>query len=242
MTTHTLADGTTIPAHYDFNQHFEPLVVKNQGQAGICWWETHCTMLEAFARMYSDKAPTFDPHQLGKEEHGWQDTDWSDERFDPARPIGTTHYIGGDKVTHLDGYKDLPPKEAIIKALRTNGVLEGGTFAQHSFERLWQKPWKYEDAWGDKVGKIVRLPVLNVLPGDLRALQMNNWAHDIIYVGYHFEKGVLFQNSWGARFGFKGRAYMGWDMIEAGVSQPGFLFTFNDNPADGLKMPPKLAA
>src|SRR5436190_15507704 len=132
----TLSDGSKVPAHYDFNDYFEPLIVKNQGQQGICWWETRCTMLEAFWRMYTNLAPTFDPHQLGVTELGWAISHWEDERVDPPRQLGTMEYIGGDKLTNLPEYKDLPPIEATAKALWTNGILEGGIKAQQSMERL----------------------------------------------------------------------------------------------------------
>jgi len=249
MSTVKLSDGTVIPAHYDFNAHYEPLHVKNQGQQGICWYETHCTMLEAFWRMYTDKAPTFDPHALGDSQQGWDTTVWTDERFDPARPLGTTHYIGGTSVTQLDGYADLPAYEAIAKALWLNGVLEGGVKCEQSMTRLWQHPGRYGEL--NKHGMLKRLPVLHVLPGDRDAVAKNNWAHAVIYVGYRLivsDRGkitgieILFQNSWGTRFGKAGRALLGGDMVAQGCADAGFLHTFNDHPQDGLVMPAKRAA
>lgn len=237
MTTHTLSDGTKVPDHYDFNQHFEPLTVKMQGQQGICWYETRCTMLEAFWRMYTDKAPTFDPHALAHSDDDWSVSHWTDERFDPPHPLGTLTYLGGDKLINLDGYKDMPHKDAIIKALWTNGVIEGGTCAEQSMDRLYQKPWKYAGYNRDKE-RFSHLPVLTTMPGDLAALQRGNWAHAVIYVGYDWDLGILFQNSWSARFGKYGRAYFGWDMVEKEVADAGFIHAFNDNPANSFKMPP----
>lgn len=248
MTTVTLSDGTKVPDHYDFNSHFEPLHVKNQGQQGICWWETHCTMLEAFWRMYTDKAPTFDPHALGETTEGWQDTTWTDERVDPARPLGTTHYIGGDKVPNLDGYKGMPVRDAVCKALWTNGILEGGTKAEASMNRLYRNPGAYGEL--NKRGVLKKLPVLSTRPGDVtQVTKKNNWAHALIYVGYIYDLGVIFQNSWGSVFGKLGRAIFSWDMLEkeyetnygspSTVCDAGFIHAFNDHPANGLKMPPK---
>jgi hypothetical protein len=248
MTTVALSDGTKVPQRYDFNEHFEPLTVKMQGNQGICWWETRCTMLEAFWRMYTDTAPTFDPHQLSNSTQSWDTNIWGDERFDPVRPLGTTHYIGGDKVTNLPGYKELPPAEAIAKALWTNGILEGGTKAQQSMDRLYLHPGKYGEL--NKHGQLKRLPTLHVLPGDLEAVAKNTWAHAVIFVGYRLILDptridkvdgieVLFQNSWSSRFGKAGRAYLGWDMVQQDVCDPGFIHTFNDHPADALRMPAK---
>lgn len=253
MSTVTLSDGTKIPASYDFNEHFEPLVVKNQGQQGICWYETHCTMLEAFWRMYTDLAPTFDPHALGDSQQGWQDTIWTDERFDPPHPLGTTHYIGGDVVTHLDGYKDMPLRDAVCKALWTNGILEGGTNAEASMNKLYSTPWKYQGYNATWKSHFKTLPVLTTRPGDVTQVTLkNNWSHAVIYVGYHYDVGVIFQNSWGSGFGKFGRAIFAWDMLEktyethyggtTSVSDVGFIHVFNDNPANGLKMPAKRAA
>lgn len=249
MSTVTLSDGTKVPQHYDFNQHFEPLTVKNQGQQGICWWETRCTMLEALWRCYTDKAPTFDPHMLGHNDEGWAVSHWQDLRFDPPRELGTMTYIGGDELTNLDGYKDLPPAEAVAKALWTNGVVEGGVKCQQSMERVWQKPWRYE-GWNANKDRFTHIPTLHVLPGDLEAVAKNNWAHAVIYVGYRLlldgakVQGIetLLQNSWSGRFGKAGRVYLGGDMAAQGCADAGFIHSFNDHPANGLKMPPLRAA
>lgn len=245
MSTVTLSDGTKVPQHYDFNEHFEPLPVHNQGQNPICWYETRATMIEAFARMYNGKALHLDPAQIGHADEGWDVSHWQDDRTDPPRELGTMTYVGGDKVTNLPGYKDLSLPEAVGKALWTNGVLEGGVKCEQSFSRLWSKPWKYTDAWSDKKDKIVRLPVLHVLPGDLTAVQKNTWAHAVIYVGYKLivDGGriigiqILVQNSWGGRFGKAGRCYIGQDLVEKGCADPGFIHSWNDHPANGLVIP-----
>lgn len=248
MTAITLSDGTKVPEHYDFNGRFEPLVVKNQGQQGICWWETRCTMLEAFWRMYTDKAPTFDPHQLGVDNENWQFSNWTDERFDPPRPLGRLTYVGGTHIPELPEFKGLTPREAIMKALYFNGVVEGGTKAEQSLNRLYAKPWKYE-GWNERKNRFSTLPVLSILPGDIGAIQRNNWSHSVIYVGYDAGLGVIFQNSWGGGFGKGGRAIFSWEMVEkqieetwdpgrfTTVCQPGLCWSFNDFPAHGLKMP-----
>jgi hypothetical protein len=241
----TLSDGTKVPQHYDFNDHFEPLAVHNQGQNPICWYETRATMIEAFSRMYDGKALHLDPAQIGHTDDGWAVSHWSDSRTDPARELGTMTYVGGDHLDNLPEYRDLPLHEAIAKALWTNGVLEGGVKCAQSFGRLWAKPWTY-DGYNDHKQRMTHLPVLHTLPGDLRAIKTNNWAHAVIYVGYRLvEDGIeiLVQNSWGAKFfGKAGRCYIGLDLVKAGAADAGFIHSWNDHPANGLKMPPVRAA
>lgn len=249
MTTIALSDGTKVPLHYDFNDHFEPLIVKNQRQWGGCWWEQRCTLLEAFWRAYTDRAPTFDPHLLGVKQEGWAVAHWQDLRVDPPRELGTMTYVGGDHLTHLPEYSGLPVPEAIAKALWTNGVLEGGVKCEQSMTRLWQKPWRYE-GWSERKDRFTHIPTLHVLPGDLEAIAKNNWAHAVVYVGYRLvvDAGkvksieILLQNSWGSQFGKAGRCYVGQDLVKAGAADDGFIHTFNDHPANGLVMPPLRAA
>lgn len=239
MTTVTLSDGSVIPKHYDFNERFPNLPLHNQGQTPICWYETKAAMIEAFSRMYDGQSIRLDPAQLSHADTGWAISHWKDLRPNGFSDLGTMTYYKGREVMILEEFKNLSMKEAICKALWLNGILEGSVSCQHSFERLWKYPHKYMTDKEKRLGGFHRLPRLNVLPGDLRAHEANNWSHTTIYTGFHWDHGILDQNSWGKIFGFKGRCYLGWDMVEAAVVRSGYIWTWNEHPANGLKMPAK---
>lgn len=247
MTTVTLSDGTVVPKHYDFNQHFPPLPVHNQGANPICWYETRATMIEAFMRMYDQQSVHLNANKLSYSDEGWAVSHWTDLRDNGFGALGTMTYYGGDHVTNLPEYKDLPFEQALAKALWLNGILEGVVKCEHSFARMWKHPEKY-GGWHAKKG-FTHIPTLHTLKGDLEAIKKNTWAHSVIYTGYRLAVAdnqiisieILCPNSWGKNFGMNGRVYIGQDLIRDGAADPGFIYTWNDHPVNSLVMPKRSA-
>lgn len=239
MSTHTLADGTEVPHRYDFNEHYKPLPVKNQGQDPTCYRHEHATLAEAGLRMWRGVAITIDPDRMEYAQEGGTAKRWTFPDHPDVEPL-LTDYSGHNLWTD-PAFAGLSTKEACIKALWLNGIIEGGVKMQHSYERLWAHPEKY-DGWDAKHDRFTHPPQLVMLPGDERAITANTWAHAQPFPGYHWTKGLLAQNSWGRRFGMVGRCYIAWEAIEAGGIGSGWPLIFDGHPVNTLKLPPKRAA
>lgn len=142
------------PASYDFNDHYTPLYVKNQGNAPTCWWHSWSSRLEAFRRMYDGKVITYDPYAIHwtsvPVEDGAQGMQWT-------VPDGTMLMVQHDRV-----WSDL---DIIKEAVLTNGLIEVAV-SSHSPA--------FHDCW-----YALDLPVINDVPTDVAEMD-----HSIFAVGY----------------------------------------------------------
>lgn len=204
---------------YDFNASYAPLPVFNQ-KSGDCIAETRALMTLAFMRIYESQV------------HGWDDTEvqWANDgtdvcKFNIATPVGPRVARYGSCSSDYFTDRNLDPctLAGMRDALRRNGVMQivvpayAYSFAGCYTSKAKHVPWL--------------MPVVSWRAADNGPLILN---HSILAVGVR-PKGVLVQNSWGPKWGKRGRAVLSWDFLRNGGCQ--FIpYSWGDHPLDGLDL------
>lgn len=190
---------TVIPDTYDFNEHYQPLKVLNQGAAPTCWPHRAASHCSALRRMYDGQIIDYDPELPNGKTFllgGFtNDEDGLGVTFHPAEgDMDLRNYSGGENPKYFADIQHPTPEE-MRRAIYLNGVCQF-TIASRG-------------AWFGSVGwQRTSMPVVDVgadmYPADL--------DHDVLAVGFTLD-GVIMLNSWSDPWGFHGRAVLSWAWI-----------------------------
>jgi len=199
----------TLPETYDFNEHFTPLPILNQGQSPTCWFHGWATRLTAWLRCYEGRVVDISP------DFTYSEPSACDYVFHTAAagdlPV---HTASCDRYWETRGGQS---PDTIRAALIRNGCVEVTIASKDPHVNVW--------------GRGAGLPVItpSAAPGTYDS------DHDVAGVGYTPD-GVIIQNSWGDYWAHGGRAIVSWDFLTA-YSCYVNIYGFRDHPVDSLVLP-----